>query len=115
MPDLSPDAKARAARTVEVADVFADHAELIVAALPAVPDEHVLVAVVDDAYRFSGTHHVPKSEMVERVITLEGGGWAMVFTPGADVEDVRRRAAEMGGIARARIAAIDKITARRAD
>lgn len=114
MPDLSPEAKARASRTVEVAEVFADNAEVIVAALRDVPDSHVLVALVDDTHAFTGTHHVEKASMVERVPELEQGGWAMVFTPGASLEDVRRRTAEMADIAQQRIAAIDRITARRA-
>jgi hypothetical protein len=114
MPDLSPEAKARASRTVEVAEVFADNADLIVAALTDVPDGHVLVALVNDGHAFTGTHHVEKATMVDRVIELEQGGWAMVFTPGATAEDIRRRTTEMAGIAQQRIAAIDRITARRA-
>ena len=116
MPDLSPEARARAGRTIEVAAVFAQHAETIVAALPDVPEGHVLVAVVDHEHAFTGTHHVEKATMVERVPELEGpDGWAMVFTPGATVADVRRRTAEMADIAARRIAAIDRIVARRSD
>jgi hypothetical protein len=112
--DLSPEARSRAGRTVEVAAVFAEHAELIVAALPDVPDEHVLVAVVDHTHTFGGTHHVEQASIVERVPQLEGqGGWAMVFTPGASVEDVRRRTEQMAAIAAQRMAAIDRIIARR--
>lgn len=117
MADLSPEARARAGRTIEVAAVFAEHAEVIVAALPGTPAGHVLVAVVDETHRFTGTHHVDKQNLVERVPQLEadaGGGWAMVFTPGASVEDVRRRTGEMAEIADARIAVIDRILARRA-
>lgn len=115
MVDLSPEAKARAARTIEVSAVFAEYAERIVAELPQVPTGHVLVAVVDHEHTFVGTHHVDTAEMVERIPALEGaGGWAMVFTPGAEVEDVLRRTADMAAIAEQRIAAIDRITARRA-
>ncbi len=114
MPDLSPEAKARAARTIEVAAVFADNAELIVAQLPEVPGDHVLVALVDETHRFSGTAHVSQSELVSRVPELEGTGWAMVFTPGASVADIEHRTAEMADIARQRIAAIDRILSRRA-
>jgi hypothetical protein len=114
LPDLSPQARARAGRTVEVAAVFAAHAETIVAALADVPDAHVLIALVDHEHEFTGTHHVEKATMVERVPELEGpDGWAMVFTPGATVADVHRRTAEMADIAGQRIAAIDRITARR--
>jgi hypothetical protein len=116
VPDLSPEARARAGRTIEVAGVFAEHAEVIVAALPDVPEGHVLIALVDHQHEFAGTHHVEKATMVERVPELEGpDGWAMVFTPGATVDDVRRRTAEMADIAGKRIAAIDRITARRGD
>lgn len=116
MPDLSPEARARAGRTIEVAGVFAAHAEVIVAALPDVPEGHVLIALVDHQHEFAGTHHVEKATMVERVPELEGpDGWAMVFTPGATVADVRRRTAEMADIAGRRIAAIDRITARRTE
>ncbi|HEY8828437.1 MAG TPA: hypothetical protein VIM17_11845 [Jatrophihabitantaceae bacterium] len=116
MPDLSPEARARAGRTIDVAAVFAEHAETIVAALPDVPDGHVLVAVVDHEHMFTGTHHVEKATMVGRVPELEGpDGWAMVFTPGATAADVRRRTTEMADIAGRRIAAIDRITARRGD
>lgn len=112
--DFSPEARERAQRTTLVAEVFGAHAERIVAALPDVPEGHVLVAVVDSSQEFSGTHHVDRTELVERIAVLEhGGGWAMVFTPGASVEDVRRRAVEMGSIAAQRAAAIDRITARR--
>jgi hypothetical protein len=112
--DLSPEARTRAGRTVEVAAVFAEHADLIVASLPDVPADHVLVAVVDHTHAFAGTHHVEQAAIVERVPELEGaGGWAMVFTPGASVEDVRRRSEQMAAIATQRIAVIDRIRARR--
>jgi hypothetical protein len=114
MADLSPEAKARAVRTIDVAAVFAEHAEVIVAMLPDVPDDHVLVALVDTEHEFTGTHHVEKASLVERVPELEGDGWAMVFSPGASVADVRRRTDELADIARARIAAIDRILSRRA-
>jgi hypothetical protein len=112
--DLSAEARARAGRTVEVAAVFAEHAEVIVASLPDVPAEHVLVAVVDATHSFAGTHHVEQAAIVERVPELEGpGGWAMVFSPGTSVADVRRRTEQMADIATQRIAAIDRILARR--
>jgi hypothetical protein len=114
MPDLSPEAKARAVRTIDVAAVFAEHAEIIVAELPDVPEDHVLVALVDVDHAFTGTHHVEQANLVERIPQLEGDGWAMVFSPGASVADVRRRTAEMADIAQARIAAIDRILSRRA-
>ncbi|HEU5008114.1 MAG TPA: hypothetical protein VFT67_14150 [Jatrophihabitantaceae bacterium] len=114
MPDLSPEAKARAVRTIDVAAVFADNAEIILAELPELPDGHVLVALVDADHAFTGTHYVEKANLVERIPQIEGDGWAMVFSPGASVEDVRRRTAEMADIARARIAAIDRILARKA-
>jgi hypothetical protein len=116
MADLSPQARARAGRTIEVAAVFAENAETILAALSEVPDGHVLIAVVDHEHVFTGTHHVDRATMVERVPDLEGpDGWAMVFTPGATIADVRRRTGELADIARQRVAAIDRITARRAD
>jgi hypothetical protein len=115
VPDLSPEAKERARRTVVVAEVFSANAELIVAAVAEVPDEHLLVAVVDGSHAFSGTHHVSTADLVETVPSLEAdGGWAMVFSPGADVEHVRRRTAEMASIAQQRIDTIERIQARRA-
>ena len=112
--DTSPEARARAARTADAAGVFADHAEHIVAALPEVPDGHVLVAVVDDDHAFAGTHHVEQERLVERVPELEGeGGWAMVFTAGVDEAAVRRRTEEMAAIARRRGEMIDRILAKR--
>jgi hypothetical protein len=112
--DFSPAARDRARRTARVADVFATHADRIAAALPGVPAGHVLVAVVDDSHEFSGTHHVDRAELVERIPALEGdGGWAMVFSPGTSIDEVRRRAGEMGAIAAQRAAAIDRIAARR--
>ena len=113
--DFSPEARERAHRTVLVADVFADHAEVIVAELPLVPDGHVLVAVVDHSHSFQGTHHVDREELVQRVPELEqGGAWAMVFSPGASAADIRRRTDEMASIAQQRAAAIDRINAKRA-
>jgi L-2-hydroxyglutarate oxidase LhgO len=115
MPDLSPEAKARAARTIDVAAVFSANAETIVAQLSEVPEEHVLVAVVDAEHAYTGTEHVQRAELSQRVPQLEADGWAMVFSPGTSVADVQRRTAEMADIARARIAAIDRILARRAE
>jgi hypothetical protein len=112
--DLSPEARLRAERTVTVAAVFADHAEVIVGQLPAVPTGHVLVAVVDGEQDFAGLHHVHRDTLVERVPELEGGGWSMVFSPGATVDDVQRRTAEMASLAQQRMAAIDRINAKRA-
>ncbi len=112
--DFSPTARAAAAHKEHAAGVIAEHAELIVAALPDVPDGHVLVAVVGPNRNFAGTHHVAQDDLVERVPELEGaGGVAMVFASAADEAAVRRRAAEMADIARKRGAAIDRITARR--
>jgi hypothetical protein len=109
----TPEARTAALGKVRAAGVFADHAEVIVAALPDVPDDHVLVAVVDEGHAFSGTHHVAKEDMVARVPELEGdGGWAMVFTTGARVEDVRRRTDEMADLARRRAEMISRIIAR---
>ena len=113
--DFSPEARERAHRTILVADVFADNAEIIIAELPDLPDSHVVVAVVDPDHAFSGTHRVDRAELVERVPELEqDGGWAMVFSPGVSAEDIRRRTDEMASIAKQRAAAIDRIAARRA-
>jgi hypothetical protein len=113
--DFSPEARERAHRTVLVADVFADHAEIIVAELSNLAGSAVLVAVVDSGHSFAGTHHVERTELVERVPQLEvGGGWAMVFSPGVNADDVRRRTDEMASIAAQRAAAIDRINAKRA-
>jgi hypothetical protein len=114
MPDLSPEARARAGRTIEVAGVFAANADTIMAALADIPSGHVLVAVVDGDHEFTGTHHVHTEVMVERVPELEEGGWAMVFPPETTRADIERRTTDLADIARARIAAIDRITAKRA-
>jgi hypothetical protein len=114
MPDLSPEAKERARRTIAVAEVFSGHADEIAAAVEDVPDGHVLVAVVDAGHAFVGTYFVSKQDLVERVPALEGpDGWAMVFSPGADVDHVQRRTSDMADIAQQRVAAIDRITSRR--
>ena len=112
--DFSPQARERAARTVEVAGIFAEHAEEIVAALATVPPTHVLAAVVDDGHEFIGTHEVDRSDLVSRIPELEGrDGWAMVFSPGVDAVAIRHRTSEMADIARKRMELIDRILARR--
>ena len=112
--DYSPEARHRAGRTADAAAVFAEHAEIIVAALPDTPEGHVLVAVVDVEHSFNGTHHVLQEEIVERIPQLEGeGGWALVFTSGTDVAAVRRRTDEMATLARRRAEMIDRIVRRR--
>ncbi len=112
--DFSAEARERAGRTAQVAFVFAERAEVIVAALLEVPSGHVLVAVVDGGHQFAGTHHVVQSELARRIPELEHpDGWAMVFSPGTSVAEVRRRSEEMASIARQRAAAIDRILARR--
>lgn len=113
--DFSPEARDRAERTRIAAAVYGEHAEAIVAALPDVPAEHVLVVVVGANHELGGMHHVGTADIVSRVPELEReGGWAMVFSPGSSVEDVRRRTAQMAEIAGQRLAAIDRIAARRA-
>jgi hypothetical protein len=112
--DFSPEARAHAERTVEVAAIFADSAELIVARLDDVPAGHVLVAVVDLDNRVSGMHHVEQTDLVERVPQLEATeGRSMVFSPGSSVADVRRRTDDMAATARRRAEVIDRIAARR--
>ena len=94
--------------------MFAEHAEVIVAALPDVPDGHVLVAVVDDGHGSAAPTTSAQDELVERVPELEGdGGWAMVFTSGAELADVRRRTDEMATLAARRREMIDRILAKR--
>jgi hypothetical protein len=111
--DYSAEARTAAEGKAKAATVFADNAEVIVAALPDLPDGHVLVAVVDDAHEFAGTHPVAKDEIVARVPELEGTGWAMVFAAGSEVADVRRRTDEMGTLARRRAEMITRIRTRR--
>jgi hypothetical protein len=111
--DHSAEAHEAALGKAKAAGVFADHAEIIVAALPDVPDGYVLIAVVDHTHDFTGTHHVAQTEIVERVPELERQGWAMVFTDGTDAETVRRRAEEMATLARRRAEMITRINARR--
>lgn len=115
MPDLSPEARERARESIAVAEVFAAKADEIAAAVAEVSPGHVLVAVVDETHEFAGTHPVSRDELVDAVPALEAdGGWAMVFSPGADPDHIRRRTAEMASIARQRIDTIDRILARRA-
>ena len=112
--DLSPQARERANRTILVADVFADHADAIAAELPYLADGFVLVAVVGSGHDYAGTHHIDRTELVERIAELEGdSGWAMVFSPGASADEIRRRTDEMASIARQRISAMDRILQRR--
>ncbi len=116
MPDLSPEAKDRARRTILVSDVIAEHADEIAAATEHLPAGHVLVAVVDARCHFLGVHEVSESELIERVAELEGpDGSAMVFSRGIEAAHVHGRTAELASIAEQRIAAIDRITARRAE
>jgi hypothetical protein len=112
--DYSVAAKNAAEGKARAAGVFADNAEAIVAALPDVPEGHVLVAVVDETHEFTGTHHVAKHEIVARIPELEGAGWAMVFTPGTGMDEVRRRSDEMGSLARRRAEMITRIRTTRA-
>ncbi len=111
--DYSPEAREAAHGKARAADVFAEHVEIIVEALPDVPEGHVLVAIVADDHSFAGTHHVPQNEIVARIPELEGGGWAMVFTTGTDATEVRRRTDEMGSLARRRAEMIARIRSRR--
>jgi hypothetical protein len=111
--DYSVEARAAAEGKALAAGVFADNAEVIAAALPDVPDGHVLIAVVDELQQFTGTHHVPNDEIAARVPELEGSGWAMVFTTGSDAADVRRRTDEMATLARRRAEMITRIRTRR--
>lgn len=111
--DYSEDARTAAHAKARAAGVFADHAEVIVAALPDLPEGHVLVALVGHDHEFAGTHHVPQDALIVRIPELEARGWAMVFTEGSDVNDVRRRAEEMATLARRRAEMITRIRTRR--
>jgi hypothetical protein len=111
--DYSAEARTAAEGKARAAGVFAAHAEVIVAALPDVPEGHVLVAVVDESHAFAGTHSVAKDDIVARVPELEGTGWAMVFAPGSKVADVQRRTDEMATLARRRAEMITRIRTRR--
>jgi len=114
MADLSPETRARAARTIEVAAVFAENADAIIEAMAYVPEGFVLVALVDGNHRFSGLHQIATTSMVEEVPALEAdGGWAMVFPVGTSRDDIDRRTTDLADINRKRIAAIDRILARR--
>jgi hypothetical protein len=106
----------RAQHTQRAAEVFAEHAEAIVASTQDLPAEHVSVAVVHADFAFAGTHLVPRADLVERVPTLEGpGGWAMVFSHGADVAQVQARTQEMSDLAERRRATLARVLARRSD
>lgn len=111
--DYSMEARAAAEGKARAAGVFAENAEAIVAALPGVPKGHVLVAIVDHQHAFTGTHHVAQDEIVERIPELEAQGWAMVFTSGTGLAEVRRRTDEMATLARRRAEMITRIRTRR--
>jgi hypothetical protein len=112
-PRFSPEARARAQRTIDVAAVFAAQVDEILAALAYVPDGFVLVGIVDHAHVFAGLHQVSTTTMVDEIPQLEGEGWAMVFPPGTTRADIERRTSELADINRQRISAIDRIAARR--
>ncbi|MCW2539245.1 MAG: hypothetical protein JWN95_970 [Frankiales bacterium] len=112
--ELSPEQIEKSHRTIKAAEIFADHADEIVAKVDELPEDHVVVAVVTSDHFFDGSHHVSRAELVERVPTLEGdGGWAMVFSAGADAEHVASRTEEMQSLARKRIEMIARIVSRR--
>ena len=111
--DYSAEAHSAAHGRARAAQVFADHAEIIVAALVDVPEGHVLVAVVDETHAFTGMHHVARDEIAGRVPELEGSGWAFPVSPGTDAAEIRRRTDEMGTLARRRAEMITRIQARR--
>jgi alkyl hydroperoxide reductase subunit AhpF len=114
VPDLSPEAKERARRTIAVSQVIAAHADEIAQATETLPDGHVLVALVDAEYQFAGMHWVGENELIERIAELEGpNGSAMVFSRDIEPAHVHGRTAELASIAEQRIATIDRITARR--
>jgi hypothetical protein len=111
--EISPEQVAKSRRTIQAAGVFASNADAIVEHVGALPDEHVVVAVVTEDYDFDGVHHVSVEELVERVPSLEGpNGWAMVFSAGTDHAHVAARTTEMVSLAEKRIAMIEKIAAR---
>lgn len=111
--DYSEDARTAAQGKARAAEVFADNAEVIVAALPDLPEGHVLVAIVGHDHEFAGTHQVPQDALIVRIPELEAQGWAMVFTEGTDVDAVRRRTQEMATLARRRAEMITRIRTRR--
>ena len=112
--DLSPEARERAHRTVLVADVFADNADTIVAALLELPDGHVLVAIVDSAHAFDRVHHVDRADRAPRgPARAREGGWVMVFSAGTSADEIRKRTDQMASLAAQRAATIDRINARK--
>ncbi len=114
--EITPEQIEKSRRTIRAASVFADNADAIVAHVAQLPEDHVVVAIVTADYDFTGVHHVARTELVERVPALEGeGGWAMVFSDGADADHVEARTSEMIALAEKRIEMISKIAARRAE
>ncbi len=114
MPDLTPEAKERARRTIAIASVLAEHADEIAAATVALPERHVLVALVDGDNAYIGTHVVSETELIERIADLEGAnGSAMVFTRDIEPTHVHDRTSELASIAEQRIVTIERIIARR--
>jgi hypothetical protein len=114
--DVSPEQIERSRRTIRAAGVFAENSDLIVARVAELPDDHVVVAVVSEDHEFAGVHHVSRLDLVERVPALEGeNGWAMLFSPGTDVEHVAARTSEMISLAGKRIEMISRINARSSD
>ena len=121
MPDLSPAARDRAVNTVIAAAAFGDATTSILGAVAELSDdETVVVAVVEPAGEgqrgllLSGMHYVGQGDLVERVPQLEGeSGWAMVFSRATDAITIARRCEEMASLAEKRIAALDRLAAKR--
>lgn len=118
MPDISPAARDRAVQTLIAAAVFGDSVQHILGAIAELEGETVVVATVNAVegdFRLTGVHYVERLQLVEVVPRLEGAdGWAMVFSEGTGAADVARRCEEMALLAEKRIAALDRLAAKRA-
>lgn len=91
---LTEEAAARPRLTIHAAEVFHAHAEEIADACAAAERAQVVLARVDGFLTFTGVLAVPRAQLT-LYARGDSGGWTLVFSPGADIDEVRARCMEL--------------------
>jgi hypothetical protein len=98
VPDL--DMLERPRKTIQAAEQFHRNAAAIAHACVEAGDGEVVVAVVErEGMSFVGCWIVPREEIPVQVARLDRGDWSLLFSPGADRDEVEERALQIARLA----------------
>ena len=92
---LTEEAAARPRLTIHAAEILYSQARDIAQACEAATREEIVLARVDPFLSAVDVSTIRRADLVAHAGGGTGGGWMLIFSPGADLDEIRLRCLEL--------------------